>query len=393
MSKFNTIIGIGAAGVAALAMAACSSAPQESIEGTGVGASSSPAASIADLPVFVSTTFGYSGAAQTLTVPSGVGYAQLSVAGASGGNAHISGLLGMNKGKGAIIGGVLKVQAGDVLTIVVGEQGGNADGYNSPGAGGWSISPYAGGRGGSGRGSQTLDGGGGGGASVVELNGTPVAIAGGGGGDGGRTTKGSSSNGGGSGGVDSGDQGVPSSFGYGGVGGSESNASNDKNGKSASGSELAGGGGGGGGGRYAGAGGDVADAGGSGGGGGGSSLKSALTGTTSTAGDDVGYLGNGSVGVTWLPSDDSTDAYAIQKTGTAGQTLEVNDGKADDGAVIDTWHNDTGPISDNQIWSYHFNADAGTGELVNKATGKCLDVNGVSGVINQWTCNDSYNQQ
>jgi hypothetical protein len=332
--------------------------------------------------------FTYTGNTQTVTVPGDVGYAQVTVLGASGGNGQVNKWLDGRHGYGVKLSGTLLVKPGDVLTVAVGGEGGAPNGNKSPGAAGWSISPYAGGRGGSGHGLETTDGGGGGGASVIQLNGTTVVAAAGGGGEGGETVKGSNYSGGGNGGVDKGQQGNFFSQGgdVGGPGGSSSNPSLNPVGVSWTRGAPAGGGGGGGGGRYPGGGGKPGTYLGSGGGGGGASLRDALqslsTGVASSP-------GNGSISVTWLPAPDSNDVYAFEKTPTT-QLLEVNGAVTDNGGTVDTWQRILGSdnkIVPNELWTYE-STRTGYGEIVNNNSGKCLEVNATNGTIDQWQCVD-----
>lgn len=79
------------------------------------------------------TTFNYTGSAQSYTVPAGVGSIQIEAYGAQGGS---------NGGMGAYISGEFNVTPGEVLTVIVGQEGllqvgGNAQ--NSAGGGGGSF--------------------------------------------------------------------------------------------------------------------------------------------------------------------------------------------------------------------------------------------------------------
>jgi Ricin-type beta-trefoil lectin domain-like len=284
--------------------------------------------------------------------------------------------------------GTLLVKPGDVLTVAVGGEGGAPNGNKSPGDGGWSISPYAGGRGGSGHGLETTDGGGGGGASVIQLNGTTVVVAAGGGGEGGETIKPDNFSGGGNGGVDKGQQGNAFSLAgdVGGLGGGSSNPSLNPAGGSWTSGAPAGGGGGGGGGRYPGGGGKTSTVMGGGGGGGGASLRDALqslsTGVASSP-------GTGSISVTWLPAPGSSQVYAFEKIPTT-QLLEVNGAVTDYGGTVDTWQRTLGSdnkIVPNELWTYELTR-TGYGQIVNNSSGKCLEVNATSGKIDQWQCVD-----
>ncbi len=106
---------------------------------------------------YAQTTYNYTGAVQTYTVPAGVTSIQIEAWGAQGGNAPADFRIG---GLGAYVSGEFAVTPGQVLSIVVGGQG--------------NTKPNDGG---------TNYGGGGGGGSFVWLNpSTPLIIGGGGGG-------------------------------------------------------------------------------------------------------------------------------------------------------------------------------------------------------------------
>lgn len=116
------------------------------------------------------------GATGTVTVPAGVCFVRVQIAGGAGGTGYQSGfgLAPFDGGTGAFIEARVAVTPGAQLFYGVGGAGGDG----SEGAGG------AGGVGGGGSGGMYTDfrGGGGGGASIVALNGAPVVVAGGGGG-------------------------------------------------------------------------------------------------------------------------------------------------------------------------------------------------------------------
>jgi len=210
-------------------------------------------------------TFTYRGAVtQTAVVPDGVTEASVKVIGAKGGATwtatnHVTG------GDGAEIIGNITVAPGEVLSIKVGEYGGDEGGK-----GGWSAV----GRGGPGGSSIFGDaygaGGGGGGASELAADGAPMAIAGGGGGGGGEGVEALTYRGGpgGSSGttVDAGHNGRGLGAGKGGSGAGNKVSAGSGGGNGSSGG---GGGGGGGAGRIGGSGGSGGGFGGGGGGGGG----------------------------------------------------------------------------------------------------------------------------
>lgn len=315
-----------------------------------------------------------------------------------------SGGLGPNAvlGLGATVIGSLDVTGGDVLTVAAGGKGGDETTNKHPGAGGWSIPPYAGARGGSGHGSQTYDGAGGGGASVILLNDTPVVVAGGGGGQGGIVTQPAmfaSYNEGGSAGAAAGSAGQGDA---GGKGGSSARPALDTTGGSYSGKAIKGGGGGGGGGRYPGAGGGAAfDPGpefgsGGGGGGGGSSLYDALDGATVLVGKDrqlnnLGHRGNGQASITWQYSPDNNSTYVFTKVhATTPQALEAKvAGATTPPAQVDTHtlaYRQDGGVSAQQLWEWDTTGVTTGGQLRNRDSGLCLEVNGNSGNVDQWTC-------
>ena len=128
----------------------------------------------------IQTDFTYTGGVQTFRVPAGVTSVTIETYGAQGGAGH-SNLVG---GKGGYAKGNLSVTPGEVLSLYVGGQGGNANSYSGIGVtvpGGYN----GGGIGGYDNSVPGAKGGGGGGASDVRNSGgTRVIIAGGGGGSG-----------------------------------------------------------------------------------------------------------------------------------------------------------------------------------------------------------------
>lgn len=129
------------------------------------------------------TTFNYTGSAQTWTVPSGISSIRVSLTGGSGGVS--------NGGYGAVVTGTLAVTAGDVLQINVGGRGASGTVSNAFGGGGSAGSTHASIGGGGGAsdirsGAYGLDnrlivaggGGGGGGAGAGGNGGTPNGAAG-----------------------------------------------------------------------------------------------------------------------------------------------------------------------------------------------------------------------
>ena len=145
-------------GVAAATLAACVAA-------------SAPLSAQIQTPVSA-TSAGDTG---SFTVPGGVCFVRLDVAGGLGGASYVPDIV--EGGRGARIGARVPVTPGAQLDFSVGGAGVNAV-VSVPAAGGV-------GGGGSGGGSGSFGGGGGGGASVVALDGVPIVVAGGGGGGGG----------------------------------------------------------------------------------------------------------------------------------------------------------------------------------------------------------------
>jgi hypothetical protein len=112
------------------------------------------------------TTYDYTGGLQTYTVPPGVTSIEISAEGAEGGVGDMVLMTPGISGKGALMQGNFTVTPGDVLTIMVGEQGGSAEHV-----------------------------GGGGGGTFVWIDATDeLLIAAGGGGGGGKRTSGDLSN-------------------------------------------------------------------------------------------------------------------------------------------------------------------------------------------------------
>jgi hypothetical protein len=234
----------------------------------------------------MATTFSYTGAAQTYTVPAGVVLLQLECWGASGGDYNSSG----TRALGAYAKGSLVVTPGEVLNIYVGQAGvtGGAGGsgtaaFNGGGAGGTGTGGYVGG---------------GGGASDVRQGGTALSnrkiVAGGAGGGGhagaggiGGTTTGSA--GGNDGTAIGGGGGTQSAGGAAGTG--TSNGVAGSSGQGGNGAVVATNfaGAGGGGGYFGGGGGGSATTANNGAaGGGGSSYVGGVTSTTQTAGVRAG---------------------------------------------------------------------------------------------------------
>jgi Ricin-type beta-trefoil lectin domain-like len=87
-----------------------------------------------------------------------------------------------------------------------------------------------------------------------------------------------------------------------------------------------------------------------------------------------------------------TNPISIAKVGAlTTQEVEVNqsDQPSANGGVVDTWQQvaaGSRPVS-NELWAYVPDTEAvGYGQLVSQSSGKCLEVNGTTGVVDQWTC-------
>lgn len=214
---------------------------------------------------------------QTFVVPQGVCRIKIIAKGAGGGGGTCGGchFQGGYGGSGGYVEGIFTVNAGDVLSIYVG-QGGTAGQASSSGnccfgPGGWGYTN--GGNGGNSTptpfpGRDAGGGGGGGGSSAVLINGTLAILAGGGGGAGGGSSCGSSGGAPGGNGGDGGGSNGGGQAGYEGIAGAAptGNGTNGMNGIN-----YSSGAGGGGGGYLGGTGGQVPPCGENGGGGGGSS--------------------------------------------------------------------------------------------------------------------------
>lgn len=223
--------------------------------------------------------FNATGSVQSFTVPQGVCRIKIIAKGAGGGGGtcggcHFDGGLG---GNGGYVEGIFTVNAGDVLSIYVGEGGTGGQectngGSGCFGIGGWGFTN--GGNGGDGTptpfpGRDAGGGGGGGGSSAVLINGTVAIVAGGGGGGGGGGSCGASGGGHGGNGGNGGGTNGGGAPGYEGIAGG---ASSGNGGTGMTGINYSSGAGGGGGGYpNGGSGGQVPPCGSTGGGGGGNS--------------------------------------------------------------------------------------------------------------------------
>jgi hypothetical protein len=352
----------------------------------------------------VALEFGYVGPhMQSVTVPSGVTYAQVRVIGGHGGATNrLIPTREIEGGDGAEVSGAFPVASGQQLYLYVAGSGANSGGRGSSGgAGGWGAVSLGragyGGAGGSGSGLDGQSGGGGGGASSIQTSGTMVVLAGGGGGAGGPGLGELCCSGGpgGSSGVtvDAGHNGRGAGAGHGGGGGTEPTATGSNGGN---GSWNGGGGGGGGAGLRGGSGGTGGGFGGGGGGGGGagSSLYGpglrdghVARGTTSD--------GNGRIFITWLtgtgtgvgvsPGTQVTlvpyaaRADAITGPASAGQPVQLQpeSGSAD------------------QVWTLTSPGNPSVTEVVNEQSGLCLDATSAAAgaTVTATTCTGSPTQQ
>ncbi|MBX9717977.1 MAG: fibronectin type III domain-containing protein, partial [Microbacteriaceae bacterium] len=153
------------------------------------GVVATPAPPAAAAPSAVTQTFGYTGTAQTFTVPAGVTQLGVTLSGAEGGRGGRDGVFGEPGGYKGQVTGTIAVTPGQVLSMSVG--GGGAAGAscsNSQTRASGGASPFTGYSGGGGGmpGNQGCSGGGGGGgAATVLMAGTETLVAGGAGGGGG----------------------------------------------------------------------------------------------------------------------------------------------------------------------------------------------------------------
>ncbi len=274
-----------------------------------------PVGSVTAAPAAVTTTtFSFTGAEQTFTVPTGITSIDVDLSGAEGGTGTDGGVAGL----GGRVQTTISVTPGETLFIRVGGQGGNGDNAPTGGAAGFNG-------GAAGGASQTNGGGGGGGASDVRQGGNATAnrivVAGGGGGAGGGTTGATGTTPAGGGGGGGGGTQVAGGAGgaIGGACGGNCNvgtAGSLENGgagrSKAGGFGSEGGGGGGGGGET--------DAIGGGGGGGGSSFA---TGTIHTQGCAT-CTGNGTVIFTYGPGPPYADFSGSTSTGEGESCYSIN---------------------------------------------------------------------
>ncbi len=298
-----------------------------------------PAPASAATPV--TTTFAWSGALQTYTVPAGVTRLSVELAGGNGGNGEgAADTDGGDAGVGGVVSGSLSVSPGDVVSIAVGAGGGNAG--DCQGGGGGLVPDIAGISMWGGNSSSACSpisgtaGGGGAGTGIATAAGLVAVAGGGGGGGGGGAVVNYDGGDGGDGLANAGSDGSGTD---GGEGGSGSAASTPRGGNGKTHDNIDGGGGGGGGGfPLGGEGGEAANGaflhyGGGGGGGGGGSyfsplLKNGAFGlSTNTSGQANGHVtitydpGQTDVAVTASPNP-SIFGQAVTVTGTATSPTE-----------------------------------------------------------------------
>jgi uncharacterized repeat protein (TIGR01451 family) len=352
MRRILVVLGVGAATLAAGI--------------TYGGTPPAPEAEAQVTPEGCSVIFNFSGSSIDFNVPDGIQQVELDIYGAAGGDTTGDPTRTENLGEGGLGAGVqnaiLPVSPDDTLTVIVGGEGGPADGpaggtdnaAGGVGGFGYDGTPDGGQSGGTGGEAQEYHaGGGGGGASAVLLNGEPVAAAGGGGGGahGGNGGDGGTTGGNG----DSTGTGLPNAFGIGatesaggagglaqhggvngedgvqGAGGDGGAAVDTDGGESSPGGDAGGGGGGGlfGGGGAGGSG--ASGRGGGAGGGGGSSL------TTIDEIDDGQRDGDGQIVITLdqetCPGDLEIDKRVSDRTPEVGDRITYTLAATNNGPV------------------------------------------------------------
>jgi hypothetical protein len=256
----------------------------------------------------VTETFNYQGpVTQTAVVPPGTAFALVDVVGAHGGYTEgtCCPFIKTAGGDGAGVTGRVGVSPGQVLSLKVGQYGGNGDVNRNPGPGGWGAT----GNGGRGGGASTRDGAGGGGASSLAIAGQTIVIAGGGGGAGGMGFIDPADNGGAGGStgssVDGGLNGKGPGAGKGGGGGANGSPPGGGGGNGSASGGAGGGAGAGAVGGKGGAGGGFGGGGGGGGGGGSSSYTSRLE--IPSLARATGDTTNGRITITWIGLPQSLD--------------------------------------------------------------------------------------
>jgi hypothetical protein len=86
---------------------------------------------------------------------------------------------------------------------------------------------------------------------------------------------------------------------------------------------------------------------------------------------------------------DATWGLALRDAPGTSQLLEVHGNSAVDGAVVDTWQKTIadGSLQSNELWRYAPTSATGRyGQIVSASSGKCLEVNGSTGAVDQWSC-------
>lgn len=96
------------------------------------------------------------------------------------------------------------------------------------------------------------------------------------------------------------------------------------------------------------------------------------------------------IGSTFTTAPAAEQEVAITKNGATNAYLEVHGDSGssfDDGAPVDAWRSDDADrLTTNEVWTWTPIDGQDSVMLVNKLSGKCLEVNGSNGNIDQWTC-------
>lgn len=84
-----------------------------------------------------------------------------------------------------------------------------------------------------------------------------------------------------------------------------------------------------------------------------------------------------------------TNLWTIAAVSDRNQLLEVNASTSGNGAVVDTWETTMSgtSVQANETWKAVADPNnPGWSQMINEATGKCLEVNGSTRAIDQWDC-------
>lgn len=90
----------------------------------------------------------------------------------------------------------------------------------------------------------------------------------------------------------------------------------------------------------------------------------------------------------YQPLGPADASWSFAKTGASDTTqlLEVYGNASPNGTAVDTWEA-TGTPAANQVWAFKATVGNGTyGQLVNRSTGRCLEINASTGSVDQWDC-------